>query len=168
VAEAELRPEFLLSDEHSFGLQPVSTDADGRFHLEDTTPGLGGYSVQAAAPGAMTESLKLHFGSQPQTIRLHRGRTLGGRVVQAGTGYAIPDAEVRALDYDLEKMPMLTTRTDANGRFQFASLGDVKYTLYVNGAQLVSNKEFRANGNTNLLLSVQINEGSPLKPKAPQ
>jgi beta-lactamase regulating signal transducer with metallopeptidase domain len=168
IAQAELRPEFRLSDGHSFGLQPVSTDADGRFHLEDTTPGLGDYSVQATAPGAMTEILKLHFGSQPQTIRLQRGRSLGGRVVQAGTGYAIPDAEVRALDYDREELPMVTTRTDGEGRFQFASLGDVKYTFYVNGATLVSNQKFRADGSTNLVLSVQINEGSQVKPRAPQ
>lgn len=167
LAEAELQPVFVLSDEHRFGLPPVFTDVDGRFHLEDTTPGLGAYWVQADAPGAMTESLKLNFGSQPQTIRLQRGRTLGGRVVQAGTGYAITNAEVRALDYDLEKLPMLTTHTDADGHFHFDSLGDAKYTFYVDGAQLVSNQKFRADGNTNLLIKVQINEGSPIKPKAP-
>jgi hypothetical protein len=168
VAETELQPVFVLSDRHSFGLQPVSTDAVGRFHLENTTPDLGDYSVQAAAPGAMTEFFKLNFGSQPQTIRLQRGRTLAGRVVQAGTGYAITNAEIRALDYDLEKLPMLTTHTDADGRFQFTSLGDAKYTFFIEGAQLASNKKFRADGSTKLLLAVQINEGSAVKPRAPQ
>jgi hypothetical protein len=167
-AGADVLPQFMLSNQHSFALQSVTTDADGRFHLEDTTPGLGDYSVQAAAPGIMTMSFKLNFGSQPQTIRLQRGRTLGGRVVQAGTGYAIPDVEVSALDHDLGKLPMLSTRTDAAGRFQFTSLGDAKYTFYVNGAQFDFNQEFRADGNTNLLLSVQLLEGSLIKPGTPQ
>ena len=168
LAGAEVRPQFILSNQHSFELPPVTTDADGRFHLEDTTPGLGDYSVQPAIPGAMTVSFKLNFGSQPQIIRLQRGRILGGRVVQGGTGYAIPDAEVRALNYALGNLPMLTARTDANGRFQFTSLGDAKYTFYVDGAQCDSNQEFRADGNTNVLLTVQLLAGSLIKPGAPQ
>jgi hypothetical protein len=170
LQNAELTVSFLfeLPDGGSFGLQSVFTDERGRFRIENMTPELGEYTVQADAPGAMAESAKLDFGSQPQTLRLKRGRTLAGRVVQAGTGYAIPDTEVRALDYDREKLPTLTTRTDADGRFAFKTLGDVNYTLYVEGVQLLSDKKYRADGSTNVVLSVKIDEGSQVKPKAPK
>jgi beta-lactamase regulating signal transducer with metallopeptidase domain/uncharacterized GH25 family protein len=167
LRDAELKTSFRLPDEHAFGLKSVFTDGLGRFQIENTTPEFGVYSVEANAPGLMAQIVKLDFGSQPQTIRLKRGQTLGGRVVQAVTGYAIPNAEVRALNYDRKDLPMLTTRTDANGRFEFTMLGDVSYTFYVAEGQLGSDKKFRADGNTNVVLTVNLYEWSKVKPKAP-
>jgi beta-lactamase regulating signal transducer with metallopeptidase domain len=168
LANCELKVSFELADGHDFGLKSVFTDAAGRFRLEDMTPEFGKYSVQADAPGFLAESVRLDFGSQPQTIRLKRGRTLAGRVVEAGTGYAIPDAEVRALDYDSGKLPMVTTRTDDAGRFAFDTLGDVNYSLFVADTEARSDTKYRADGSTNVVLPVKLYEWSRLKPIPPQ
>jgi hypothetical protein len=114
----------------------------------------------------MTERVKLEFGSQPQTIRLKRGRTLAGRVVQAGTGYAIPNTPVTAVDFDHPKLPMLRTQTDGDGRFEFSTMGEGNYTLSFGDGQLVPDKKFRADGNTNVVLTVKLYERSKVKPKA--
>ena len=166
LRDAELKVSFELAEGQGFGLKSVFTDGLGRFHLEDMTPDLGRYSVEANVPGVMAEIVKLDFGSQPQTIRLQRGQTLAGRVVEAGTGYAIPNAEVRAWVLD-GKLPMLTTQTDADGRFEFTTLGNGDYTLYVADGQLLSNKTFRADGDTNVVLPVKLYAWSKVKPKAP-
>jgi beta-lactamase regulating signal transducer with metallopeptidase domain/type II secretory pathway component GspD/PulD (secretin)/uncharacterized GH25 family protein len=174
--DAEVKVTFTLpvsrDDNHSFGLKSVFTDGRGQFHLEDLTPELGEYSVEIDAPGVLAEKVKLDFRSPPQTIRLQRGRTLAGRVIEAGTGYPIPGMEVRALDYEQNKLPMLATHTDAEGRFEFTTLGDVNYTLYPDGGELLprpksGNQKFRADGRTNLTLTVKLYEWSNLKPKAP-
>ena len=172
LRDAEVKASFSLPDNHGFGLKSVFTDELGRFHLEHLTPDFGTYTVEVTAPGMMTERLKLKVGSQSQTIRLQRGRTLAGRVVEAGTGYPIPGMEVRALDYESNKLPMQTSHTDADGRFEFTSLGDANYTLYPDGGELLDrpasgNLKFRADGRTNLTLRVKLYEWSKLKPKAP-
>jgi beta-lactamase regulating signal transducer with metallopeptidase domain len=166
VRDAELKMSFSLANNHGFGLKPVFTDERGQFRMENATAGVGEYSAEIIASGWMTERVKLDFKSQPQTIRLKRGRTLAGRVVEAGTGYVIPGMEVRALDFDQHKLPMLTTHTDAEGRFEFTMLGDVNYTLYADGGQLIGNQKFRADGTTNLTLTVKLYEWSKLKPQS--
>ncbi len=168
LQDAELKTSFELPEGGAFGLKSVFTDARGRFRMENATPELGKYWVEANAPGVMAERIKLDFSSRPQTIRLQRGRTLAGRVVQAGTGYALPNTEVRAADADHFQLPMLTARTDAGGRFEFTALGDGNYSFYCSEGQLVSDKKIRADGNTNLLLAVKLYEWSKVKPKAPQ
>ena len=172
LRDAEVKVSFSLPDNHGFGLKSVFTDERGRFRLEDTTPDMGRYSVEIDAPGMMAASVELIFRSQPQTIRLQRGRTLAGRVVEANSGYPIPGMEIRALDYEQNKLPMLTTHTDADGHFEFTTLGDVNYTLYPDGGELLprlnsGNQKFRADGRTNLTLTVKLYEWSKLKPKAP-
>jgi beta-lactamase regulating signal transducer with metallopeptidase domain/uncharacterized GH25 family protein len=172
LREAGFKVSFTLKDNHGFGLNSVFTDGNGRFQLENCTPDVGVYSLEATAPGIMSETVKLNFNSQPQVIRLQRGRTLAGRVVEAGTGYPIPDMEVRALDYDSNKLPMVTTHTDGDGRFEFTTLGGVDYTLYADGGELLGrpqsgNLKFRADGRTNLTLTVKLYEWSNVKPKPP-
>jgi len=167
LPDIEVKPSFTLANISGFGLKSVFTDEHGRFKIEGTTPELGEYLVKVEVPCTMSENVKLEFGSQPQTIRLKRGRTLAGRVVQAGTGYAIPNAEVRTLNYDNSTLPMVSTRTDADGRFEFTTLADESYMFFIEDGQLLTNEKFRANGNTNLVLMVKLYEWSKVKPKAP-
>jgi beta-lactamase regulating signal transducer with metallopeptidase domain len=166
LRDAELETAFNPQENNSVGLKSVFTDQRGRFRMENMTPEFGEYSVRVNAPGAMTERVKLEFGSQPQTIRLKRGRTLAGRVVQAGTGYAIPNTPVTAVDFDHPKLPMLRTQTDGDGRFEFSTMGEGNYTLSFGDGQLVPDKKFRADGNTNVVLTVKLYERSKVKPKA--
>jgi beta-lactamase regulating signal transducer with metallopeptidase domain/type II secretory pathway component GspD/PulD (secretin) len=166
LRDAELKVSFLLPDNHSFELKSVFTDARGQFRLEDMTPALGHYSVQLNAPGVMAESVKLNFGSQPQTIRLKPGRKLAGRVVEAGTGYALTNTEVRAWVVE-SQLPQQTTRTDADGHFEFTTLGDGNYTFFCGEGQVLTDKKFRADGRTNVVISVKLYEWSKVKPKVP-
>ncbi len=173
VRDAEVKVSFNLADNHGFGLKSVFTDERGRFQFENLTPGLGEYFVTAETPGAMAERVKLKFGPQPQIIRLQPGHILAGRVVEAGTGYPIPGMEVRAMDYERSNLPMVTTKTDADGFFKFTSLGDANYAFYPNDAQLLGDhnnnaqQRFHADGRTNLTLKVKLYEWSKVKAKVP-
>jgi beta-lactamase regulating signal transducer with metallopeptidase domain/uncharacterized GH25 family protein len=165
LSDLEVKPSFHLNNDHSFGLQSVLTDDGGRFRLQDTTPTLGEYFVELKAPGLMAERVQLDFGSQPQAIRLQRGRSLAGRVVEAATGQVIPHAEVRVANLQRGDRPMLKAHTDEEGRFEFTSLADAEYTFFVEGAQLASDKKLRADNSTNIILAVKLYEWSELKPK---
>jgi beta-lactamase regulating signal transducer with metallopeptidase domain/type II secretory pathway component GspD/PulD (secretin) len=165
LPDAELKTMFTLATEHNFGLTSLYANERGWFELADATPEQGQYSVEVDAPGVMAESVKLDFSAQPQVIRLKRGHTLAGRVVEAGTGYPIPGEGVRALDFDRNQLPMVTTLTDADGRFEFNTLGDVTYTLYTADGEIKSDKQFRADGNTNVVLVVKLYGWSTVKPK---
>jgi protocatechuate 3,4-dioxygenase beta subunit len=167
VPDAELKISFELPGGHSFGLPSIFTDRRGRFRVDSMTPEFGGYSMEAGAPGMMSQNVKLDFDSQPQTILLKPGRKLAGRLVEAGTGYAIPDTEVRVVDFDHSKLPRVETRTDADGRFEFTTLGDGNYTFYCDDVQLLSEYKFRADGNTNVVLSAKLYPWSKVTSKAP-
>jgi beta-lactamase regulating signal transducer with metallopeptidase domain len=167
VRNVELNPSFTLAGNRGFGLKALFTDEHGRFRLENAMPELGEYSVEPHASGLMAERVKLKADSQPQLIRLQRGRRLAGRVVEAGTGYAIRGVEIRAFDHDQFELPMVKTSTDQDGRFEFTSLGDRNYTFYAESSQVIGDQKFRADGSTNLLLQVKLHEGSKVKPKAP-
>jgi beta-lactamase regulating signal transducer with metallopeptidase domain len=166
LRNAEVIPSFALPDNHQFNLKSVFTDDQGRFELAEVTTEAGTYTVDVAAPGVMAETIKLKFGAQPQTIRLKRGRTLGGRVIEAGTGLAIPGAEVRAWVAP-GAQPQQTTHTDADGRFEFDTLGAGAYTLFIEDGQQFSNPTYEADGSTNLVVKVKLYPWSKVKPKAP-
>ena len=87
-----------------------------------------------------------------------------------------PNAEVRVVAQGGPWLPG-TTRTDADGNFDFNTLGEATYQIYVNGAYLIhrdtvnsglikdtqyQQKEFRAGVETNLLLEVTPYPGSQL------
>jgi len=94
---------------------------------------------------------------------LHRGEHL---VVEAGTGYAITNAEVHAWVVE-GKLPQQTTRTDADGHFEFTTLGDGNNTFFCGEGQDLTNKKFHADGRTNVVISVKLYEWSKVKPKVP-
>ena len=71
------------------------------------------------------------------TIRLEQGRSLTGVVVQAGTGWVVPGALVKASPTRYTKDTYgraVETRTDGQGRFHFSNLEPRAYVLRVNGA----------------------------------
>jgi beta-lactamase regulating signal transducer with metallopeptidase domain len=168
VRDVDVKANFILQKKHNFQLQPITTDEKGKFRLENCTPGVGDYTIEPEVPGLMAERVTLDFGNQPRTIRLKRGRTISGRVVEAGTGYAIPGAEVSAADIDTLKMPSLKTRTDSEGHFEFTSLGDVNYTLFLDAGQQVTSKTYRGNVDTNITVELKLYPWSIVKPKAPE
>jgi hypothetical protein len=167
IRSGEVGVEFVAGNNHSFGLKSVLTDEQGRFRVDDATPGVGKYTVIISNPGCRAERFDVNFSRLPLVLRLQRGHVLAGQVIEAGTGYVIPDAEIRAWTDD-EKLPSQTTRTDDNGCFEFNTLGDKTYHAYVDGANFTenANHEFKT-GQTNLLLKVTLYQGSQLVSKAP-
>jgi hypothetical protein len=83
-------------------------------------------------------------------------------------GRALPNAEVRAVAPGGPWAPV-TTRTDAGGNYEFNTLGEATYNIYVTGGQFgragdnqVYQKDFQAGVVTNLLLEVTPYPGGPL------
>ncbi len=167
IRSGEVGVEFVAGNNHSFGLKSALTDEQGRFRVDDATPGVGKYNVIVSDPGCRAEKFEVNFSHLPLAMRLQHGHVLAGQVVEAGTGYVIPDAEVRAWTDD-GKLPSQTARTDGDGRFEFNTLGDKSYHVYVDGANFAANakNEFET-GQTNLLLKVTLYQGSQLASKAP-
>jgi beta-lactamase regulating signal transducer with metallopeptidase domain len=166
VAAAKLNGILKLPDGHIFGLNAGYTDATGRFRIENASVDLGQLSIQPEAPGLMSQSIDLR-SDKPQTIRLKKGLAIAGRLVEFGTGYPIPGAEVRALDYEKNSAPMQTTTTDGDGRFAFTTLSDVAYTLYVQDGQLPKEVKVRPKSAAAVTLTVKLPAWSKLQPKKP-
>lgn len=165
VRDARFEPNFSLRNGHGFGLRPVFTDERGRFRLEEATPEMGEYSAIIEAPGSRAERVKIVAGTQPQVIQLRPGKRLAGRVVEDGTGHVLPDTDVRLVDLESLKLPELKTRTDANGWFEFTSLGDVNYTMFVDAGTQVLTRKFRGDLDTNVTVAVKLYSWSKVKPK---
>ena len=154
---------------HSFGLTGVTTDDQGHFAVAGITPSLGIYSVNVSEPGWRAEIKDVNLSRLPVKIQLEPGHRVAGRIVEAATGYVIPNAEVRAWVADgSTQWPAQTTHADGDGRFEFTTLADATYQVYVDGANYAGNfdAKFKA-GQTNLLLKVTPYPGSELKPKVP-
>ena len=167
VRGGEIGVEFSTSSSHSFQLKPVFTDENGRFRVDDTTPGIGKYSLSFHCPDCRAEMFEVNFSRLPVKVKLQPGLMIAGQVVEAATGCVIPNAEIRAWT-EGGTLPQQTTHTDADGRFEFTTLGDATYHLYVEEANYEMNfrPEFKAGQATNLVLKVTPYRGSKLKPKA--
>jgi beta-lactamase regulating signal transducer with metallopeptidase domain/uncharacterized GH25 family protein len=164
LQDAEVSTEFSLKGGHDFGLKSSFTDAQGKFRIEGMTPELGNYTIYVKVPGIEAEIVSLKFGSQPQTIQAKRGFNLAGRVVDAETGQPIADTDVRAYDSGHPGVqPMMSARSDANGRFEFKSLGDEMYSFYCSDGQVQQNFKAKADGSTNVVVPVKLYEWSKAK-----
>jgi len=142
--------------DHSYGLPAVFTDAQGDFHVPDCSPGIATYTLNATQPGVATKRVKVNFNRLPVTLQLIPGMKLSGRVTNRITGRALADTEVRAWTDD-QSWPALSTHTDAQGHYEFTTLGDAKYQIFVDGANFPNNYDhhFRAGVVTNLNLEVK-------------
>jgi beta-lactamase regulating signal transducer with metallopeptidase domain len=165
LRDTMLKVNFSLGGNHGFEFKPVATGSEGQFELKDTTPENGDYFVEVHSPQLMAERVKLAFGSQPQIIRLRRGHTLAGRVVESETSDLVQGVEVRAIDSAHYKLPAIRTRTDDEGRFEFTSLGDGEYTLYVEDGQIVGQHKFFPERGTNVTVAIKPYEWSRIKRK---
>ncbi|MDG3004247.1 carboxypeptidase-like regulatory domain-containing protein [Paludisphaera mucosa] len=100
------------------------TDADGRVALDDLAEGETGYSVRATFDkDYRTGSAPLQPGAPALVLRVERGRTLEGRVVEAVTGWPIPGVSLLAAAHDGAWI-RAEAATDGDGRFRFSVLPD--------------------------------------------
>jgi len=171
VRGADVAGTFSL-DNHSFGLKPTFTDEKGHFQLEHATPGGGTYSLEICnCAGWSSERYQVDPAHQPLLIRLKPALKITGVVVESGTGFVIPSVEIRAWDV-AGNLPNATTHADAEGHFEFNTLGDATYQLLVEGANFADLKdsrasEFRAGRIGPLTLEVIPVQGSHLVPRPP-
>ena len=89
-------------------------------------------------------------------MRLQPGFKLTGRVVNIDTGRPLFNTEVRSWTGD-DRWAPVTTHTDEAGNFEFNTLGDATYRIFVDGANFSMNydNQFRAGVVTNLELQVK-------------
>ena len=153
---------------HGYGLGQAFTAARGEFRLVDCSPQIAVYSLSLSQAGMRTECVKVDFHRLPLTVQLQPGVRLTGRIVEAATGYVIPNAEMRAYT-DNARWPSVTTRSDADGNYEFNTLADATYRIWVDGADfsMIYDKTFRAGVVTNLLLKVTPYPGSNLEVRRP-
>lgn len=74
---------------------------------------------------------------RPLEIRLERGLSAAGVVVEADTGKPVPRAEVRIMPRDFAHArfkDLIRTRTNERGEFRFDGLEDQEYTGFIEGA----------------------------------
>jgi beta-lactamase regulating signal transducer with metallopeptidase domain/protocatechuate 3,4-dioxygenase beta subunit len=153
----------------SYGLKKVQTDDQGAFRFDGATPGVAKYTVSVGSPGCCTEIVPVDFSKMPMLIRLKPGLKLSGQVVDVETGQAVANARLSVSAFDaVGNLPMQYTQTDAEGRFEFNTLGDATYYLYVIGAEIQNPREprFKAGQGGSLRIEVRVPPGSPLAPKA--
>ncbi|WP_337173821.1 carboxypeptidase-like regulatory domain-containing protein [Paludisphaera sp.] len=101
------------------------TDADGRATIDDLAEGEANYSLVATfADDYRPIVAPLEPGGPPLELRAERGSVLEGRVVEAVTGWPIPDLTLHAEAVDTPDAmgDVAEARTDADGRFRLTTL----------------------------------------------
>jgi protocatechuate 3,4-dioxygenase beta subunit len=110
----------------------VRSAADGRFHWPNIPAGI--YELRASKGGLVAppvEGLILDAGARRAFgMQLVRGWTLAGRVIDAGTGGAIEDAEVTVATGVLG-LHTRSVRSDGRGRFELVGIVGDDHALYV-------------------------------------
>ena len=168
IRGAEVKCEFAM-ETHSFGLKSTYTDESGYFQFENATPDLGRYSLEILnCPGWRSERVPVDLDHLPLTVKLKPGLKLTGKLVEAGSGWAIPAAKIRVWTSQSD-LPDITTHADSEGQFAFNSLGEAKYHIYVEGGTVKGDREveLKGSGRTDLTIEVTPWQASHLKPKRP-
>ncbi len=169
---------------HGFGGRDLSTDNEGRFVIEHVNPDVPGhYSLTVEkAKGCRPFRMKLEDFDAPVIIKLEKACGVSGVVVDDETGWPIPGVEVFALPKDHNK-PEPTgyldaeEKTDENGRFRFANMGQREYDLHTRGGQRYSNGKLVYGSypvtvvggqRQQVTIRKRLREGSNLKPQKPE
>lgn len=139
VSNAEVSLSFLSIHSSSFGSQGKLTDKEGNFKFERVNADVPGtYQITVRhVPGYQAVSQRVDFKKLPIMVRLAKGLSLEGVVLDQASGDPIPNAQVNAMpQYDSAKntIPLQAT-TDADGRFKFAEMADQHYDLMVGDAE---------------------------------
>jgi len=115
-------------------IDQTSTDATGRFHLDDLAP--GSYRLLIDAPGIGSVTAGPLQAPDPAVVVVLPGesRSITGVVTHAG--HPVPGARVHLVGEAL--FETRTTDTDASGRFAFAGVGPGTYATRAELGAMVS------------------------------
>lgn len=144
VADQPVRLEigFALDKGYSFSTEVVrNTGPDGLAIFEN----LAGnediaplrLSFNFTAPPVRFQGWQARIdGHQPVEIRLGRGLSASGVLINSKSGKPIPGAEIRLVPREFRQATFkgsIRTKTDATGQFRFEGLEDLEYTAYIDG-----------------------------------
>jgi len=168
--------------EHSWGASgaQIQPDEMGRFVFKNVDPGPAGTcSVQVIGRTgyrpARQEITNLHA---PVVIRLEKGLSVTGTVIDDVTGWPVPGAEVYAFAVDdpggqiSRHWEMLEAdgQTDQQGRFVFSNMAARLYGLNVREVNRVDPHQpviVTGGQRDPVVLRIRIPEGCDLKPRKP-
>ncbi len=122
----------------STGLQSTLFESsDGTWEISERIPADGRFLIEVRADGFVPAPTVAKAGPRtepPVAVRLERGATIAGSVIDASTGLPLEDALVRARgpwdQMETGGRPR-STRTDANGRFELRDIESGAVQLHV-------------------------------------
>jgi hypothetical protein len=168
--------------DHSGGQSgpPIQPDAAGRFVFRNVNPSAAGKCFIEIAGGQGYRPVHQEIKSlrSPILIRLEKGRSVSGTVVEDAGGRPVPNAEVFAWSAEgpngghrwNAELLEADGRTDAEGRFTFSDMADDYYMLNVRSANLADARRqvvVKGGQKEPATIRIVIPEGSPLTRGAP-
>jgi hypothetical protein len=127
--------EVIVRDMAGNVVASVTTDGDGGFTVSGASAGT--YALTATAPGHLPASREIELDGHPRSaaLTLPPEREVDG-TVRAPGGETVPGIMVTAADAAGDIVA--SARTDRNGRYRLAGLGDGEHVLVAGGHQPVS------------------------------
>lgn len=124
-----------------YSLATVSTDAKGQFQFDVTDPAPCVYKLTVSSPGMRSQYVTADLDNLPMTIRLEPGLKLTGRLVDEKSGEPLKHVRIQAQPQI--SAPWAEATTDENGNFQFDSMEDTSYWLFIDGHPGVGGHQFK-------------------------
>ena len=119
----------------SYGTGPgdIKSDRDGTFAFTDVNCRFAGTVslVVASVSDYQPWSGQISVDGKELVIRVEKGKAFRGRLIDNKTGKPVDNALVRIYTRDNRAGPMPETRSDAAGRFEFTTLYDAEYGVYM-------------------------------------
>ena len=167
VPNAEVSLSLVSIYSGSYGNQGQLTDKEGEFRFERVNPDVpGSYQINVQhVPGFQPVNQKFNFNKLPPVVRLEKGLSLEGKVLDQASGAPIPGAQVNAIpQFDSPKNSMnLQAKTDVEGRFKFTDMANQDYDLMVYETECPSTS-IRGGQTNRVTLCVKPYSWSTLKP----
>ncbi|MDA7916052.1 M48 family metalloprotease [Verrucomicrobia bacterium] len=158
---------FIAPFEHSFGLPEIKTDSNGMFEFPNVNRDIKGsyYLLINPKQNYVPISKEVRTDWRDMRFDLQKGLGAKGRIVELYSDKPIADVLLNA--HDPKGDFKATTRTDANGRFQFSTLSEGKYTLHGGGVSWQKGHEviIKGGSKTTQLIKATIPKWSPLYSK---
>ncbi len=153
----------------------VTTDGEGKFRFPHVNPELPGAYYLHVKPQQVYRGQQLMWrpGEEPLVVRLQRGWSIDGMLLEHNTGKVIPGAKVYAHPSQYDQKFYLgshDTVTDAAGRFRLQTLEPLPYRFYannVNAAQGAPPWEVDPRTQEEVILSGDVQQGADLAPVPP-
>lgn len=175
LARIPLKLEFLSNGDSPANRQScgwsegLKSDVEGQFRISDLGVGVGKYSLEIEPNRDFCPAhVELPLDGKPVVLRLKRGQTLTGQLLDDATGRPIAGGQVVAYPTD-HRSPSCSAEglTDQQGKFRFSNLDDREYQFCGSNGLDPVNPTASAwrPGQTSVTVRVKIAEWSDFKPQ---